>query len=226
MLHLFETWLDAHGRPGATTARACFVEAWNEYRVRFEAWKSRDREELMENTIAYYVQLSTLRQTMIADQNGDRSVGDQLQRQLDQIKHRLRKLGGSAALERLQHALEHVSASTSTGRRHQEAKVKPRTPVLEEEEEKVSKDQLSHFLGAYTSSARTNLQLAHELVLNPEFSLESYASKDTLQAQVKQTVQKAFLDQIQSEWASGQMTSCVLDVIKDLKQVRSFLPPP
>ncbi|KAG1406512.1 hypothetical protein G6F60_002882 [Rhizopus arrhizus] len=218
MLHLFETWLDTHGRPGATTARVCFVEAWNEYRVRFEAWKSRDREELMENTIAYYVQLSTLRQTMIADQNGDRSVGDQLQRQLDQIKHRLRKLGGSAALESLQRALEHVSASTSTGRRHQEANVKPRTPVLEEEKEKVGKDQLSQFLGTYTSSARTHLQLAHELVLNPEFSLEAYASKDTLESQVRQTVERAFFDQIKSEWESGQMTSCVLGVIKDLKQ--------
>ncbi|ORE22748.1 Tcp11-domain-containing protein [Rhizopus microsporus] len=222
MLHLFETWLNAHGRPGATAARLAFVEAWNDYNILFESWKSRDRDQLIENMIAYYVQLSTLRQTMIAHQNGDRSVGDQLQQQLDQIKHKLQKIGGTAALEGLQHALEHVTASTSSGRRKQQENVKPRTPDLEEQSNtsQVNKDQLNDILSGYAPSHLTNLQLAHELILEPDFGLEHYLPNDEndLEQRIKEIAERAFFDKIREEIEQGNITTCVPPLVQDIQK--------
>lgn len=224
MLHLFETWLNAHGRPGATAARLAFVEAWNDYNILFESWKSRDRDQLIENMIAYYVQLSTLRQTMIAHQNGDRSVGDQLQQQLDQIKHKLQKIGGTAALESLQHALEHVTASTSSGRRKQQENVKPRTPDLEEQSStsQVNKDQLNDILSGYAPSHLTNLQLAHELILEPDFGLEHYLPNDEneLEQRIKEIAERAFFDKIREEIEQGNITACVPPLVQDIQKVK------
>lgn len=223
MLHLFETWLSAHGHPGATAARLGFVEAWNEYMTLFELWKSKDRNQFVDNLIAYYVQLSTLRQNMIAD--NDPSVGDELQQQLDRVKLRLEQLGGSVALENLQRALEKSAASTSTGRRRQQEKVKPRVPEVEErdemtkEQDEINKEQMNRLLNQYSSSFFTNLQLAHELILDPQFSLENHVAESALERQVKEVAEKALFDQIVEEIERGEMAGCVPGLIHDIKQV-------
>ncbi|EIE89339.1 hypothetical protein RO3G_14050 [Rhizopus delemar RA 99-880] len=222
MLHLFETWLSAHGHPGATAARLGFVEVWNEYMTLFELWKSKDRNQFVDNLIAYYVQLSTLRQNMIAD--NDPSVGDELQQQLDRVKLRLEQLGGSVALESLQRALEKSAASTSTGRRRQQEKVKPRVPEVEErdemtkEQDEINKEQMNQLLNQYSSSFFTNLQLAHELILDPQFSLENHVAESALERQVKEVAEKALFDQIVEEIERGEMAGCVPGLIHDIKQ--------
>ncbi|GAA5805691.1 hypothetical protein HPULCUR_011214 [Helicostylum pulchrum] len=203
MLTLFETWLKAHGRPGATVARLSFVQAWDEYNLLFESWKSRDCNHLVENMIGYFVELSTLRQTMIAQDNDD-SVGDQLQSQLNEIKTKLQKLGGPEALALLQRALEMSAASTSTGRKKQQQKNTPRTPKLDNAYETeadanrrgASGEQLGQLLNGYApESGLTNEQLAHELIMDPEFKLQRQPTND-LERRVRMMAEKAFFDKI------------------------------
>lgn len=227
MLTLFESWLKAHGRPGATAARLAFVQAWNEYTVLFESWKSRDCTQLTYNMIGYYVELSTLRQTMIAQQN-DPSVGDQLQQQLDEIKIKLEKLGGSTALENLQRALELSSSSTSTGRKKQQQINTPRSPEFDTEFESqqnaknqhTNGDQLGHLLNGYApDSGLTNEQLAHELIMDPEFKLMRHEPTNDLEKRVRMMAEKAFFDKVAQDIEQGKPELSLPSLIVDVKTV-------
>ncbi|KAF1802793.1 T-complex protein 11-domain-containing protein, partial [Mucor lusitanicus] len=226
MLELFEIWLRAHGRPGATAARLAFVDAWNDYNLLFETWKSRDCDQLVRNMTNYYVELSTLRQTVIAQQNGDESVGEQLKQQLDQIKTKLQKLGGPDALDRLQRALEATASSTSTGRRRQQQKNTPRSPKMDDEYESqqnannsnANPQQLGQLLNGYVpSSGLTNEQLAHELIMDPEFKLKSYEPSNDLEKRVRMMAEKAFFDKIAEDIEQGTAQTSLPALIKDVK---------
>lgn len=228
MLNLFETWLSAHGRPGATAARLAFVQAWNEYTVLFDTWKSSDCDQLIKNMVTYYVELSTLRQTMIAQQN-DVSVGDQLQQQLDEIKTRISKLGGPNALSDLQKALESSASSTSTGRKKQAQNNKPRTPELDNEFEtqqdqrhsNVNGEQLGQLLNGYVpESGFTNDQLAHELIMDPEFKLKRHEPTNDLEKRVKMMAEKAFFDRVSQDIEQGTPELSLPSLIHDVKMVR------
>lgn len=224
MLQLFETWLKAHGRPGATAARLAFVHAWNEYTVLFEAWKSRDCNQLIHNMTAYYVELSTLRQTMMAQQNGDTtSVGDQLGQQLEQIKRKLEKLGGSEALAGLQRALELSSASTSTGRKRQQQNNTPRSPQVPDQQQEeayaANGEQLGQLLHGYApESGLTNEQLAHELIMDPEFKLTRQEGSD-LEKRVREMAEKAYFDKVAQGLEKGTPELSLPSLIADVKAV-------
>lgn len=228
MLQLFEIWLRAHGRPGATNARLAFVDAWNDYNLLFESWKSTDRDQLVRNMISYYVELSTLRQTVIAQQNGDESVGEQLMQQLEQVKTKLEKLGGSDAIEKLQRALEATASSTSTGRRKQQQKNTPRSPEMDDEYEtqqntsnnNANPEQLGQLLNGYApSSGLTNEQLAHELIMDPEFKLQRYEPSNDLEKRVRMMAEKAFFDKIAQDIEQGAAQASLSALIKDVKDV-------
>lgn len=224
MLSLFEIWLKAHGRPGATAARLGFVQAWDEYNVLFQSWKSRDCSQLVQNMIGYYVELSTLRQTMIAQDN-DPSVGDQLQSQLTEIKSKLEKLGGPESLAQLQRALESFSASTSTGRKKQQQTITPRTPELEIDLNQTQTkanggEQLGQLLNGYApESGLTNEQLAHELIMDPEFKLKKHVSNNDLERRVREMAEKAFFDQLAQDIEQGRPELSLPSLIMDVKNV-------
>ncbi|KAI9483684.1 MAG: T-complex protein 11-domain-containing protein [Benjaminiella poitrasii] len=227
MLQLFEIWLRAHGRPGATAARLAFVEGWNDYNLLFESWKSRDCEQLISNMIKYYVELSTLRQTVIAQQSGEEAVGEQLQQQLDEIKNKLQRLGGTNVFERLQRALEASSGSTSTGRRQQQQINTPRSPILDNDEDektqinpsRASPEQLGQLLSSYThpSSGLTNEQLAHELIMDPEFKFKRYMPINDLERRVKLMAEKAFFDKLAEDMEQGKSDDSIASLIKETK---------
>ena len=227
MLNLFETWLKAHGRPGASAARLAFVEAWNEYYVLFEAWKANDCDQLIQGTIVYYVELSTLRQTMIAQQQDDPSVGEQLQVQLDGIKKRLEKLGGTQALTQLQRALESSASSTSTGRKKQQQNNTPRTPqevdnTFEQENYAHQGQYMGQLLNGYLpESGLTNDQLAHELIMDPEFKLKRHQPTDDLEKRVKMMAEKAFFDKVAEDIEQGHPELSLTSLIMDVKTVSS-----
>ncbi|KAI8363832.1 T-complex protein 11-domain-containing protein [Choanephora cucurbitarum] len=223
MLQLFEIWLKAHGRPGATTARMAFVNAWNDYNLLFEAWKSRDCDQLMKNMIIYYVELSTLRQTVIAQSHGDEAVGEQLRQQLEQIKAKLQKLGGSEALNNLQRALESSASSTSTGRKKQQQNNTPRSSdemdMFEQRQQQEKSEQLGQLLSGFAqpTSGITNEFLAHELIMDPEFKLQRHGPTDELEKRVRLMAEKAFFDKLEQDIQQGKADMSLPSVIQDVK---------
>ncbi|KAI9270818.1 T-complex protein 11-domain-containing protein [Sporodiniella umbellata] len=208
MLYGFEGWYKIHRHPGATKAREIFMKSWEDYYGRFERWKSQDQAELVDNLIAYYVQLSTLRQTLLGEEQTE-----SLEVQLAEAKQRLECWGGSEALQKLQSALERSRASTSSGIRQQQEERQPRHPVADNAP--VKKDQVNTLLENHDSRL-TNLQLVHELVLEPQFDLKNYA--DPLEVQVKAIARKAFFDRLEQEIAEGKMALCLPDLIEEMKQ--------
>jgi hypothetical protein len=181
--------------------------------------------------INYYVELSTLRQSVIAQQqNGDATdVGDQLEQQLEQVKTRLQKVGGNDAIEALQRALEMASGSTSTGRRKRQQINTPRSPTLDNEYEAqqnatnntANPEQLGQLLNGYTqpSSGLTNEQLAHELIMDPEFKLERYSPTNDLERRVRLMTEKAFFDKVAEDIEQGKAELSLPSLINDVKMV-------
>ncbi|KAI8979998.1 T-complex protein 11-domain-containing protein [Pilobolus umbonatus] len=209
MLFVFENWLRAHGRPGATIARLRFVDAWEKYNILFEAWKARDREQLIQNMIAYYIELFTLQNTLKEE------MGDQLEEQLEQVKGKLEKLGGSDAMDQLQAALNQLQLNSNS----------PRSPQLDEEYEhqqenhvQLDPSQIAQLLTGYTppSTEITNEQLAHELIVNPEFKLQPYSTNE-LEKRVKAMAEKAFFDKLKEDIEGGRMEE-MIPLIADVKQ--------
>ncbi|KAI8387531.1 T-complex protein 11-domain-containing protein [Blakeslea trispora] len=223
MLQLFEAWLKAHGRPGATAARMAFVSAWDDYTMLFESWKSRDCDQLVKNMISYYVELSTLRQTIIAQNHGDETVGEQLKQQLEQIKVKLQKLGGNDALNSLQRALESSASSTSTGRKRQQQNSTPRSSddmdLFEQRQQQEKSEQLGRLLDGFaqSDSGLTNEFLAHELIMDPEFKLQHHESSNELEKRVRLMAEKAFFDKLEQDIRQGKADSSLPSVIQDVK---------
>lgn len=213
MLILFEVWLGAHGRPGATAARLAFVEAWNTYNSLFEAWKSSDCEQLVDNMIEYYNELSSLRQTVIEKNHGDESTGDQLKRQLNEVKAKIEKVGGPTALEKL--------------RRNIDSSSNQQEPPEEEQqnEPQLKTRKVNQLLNGYTnpSAGLTNEYLAHELILDPDFQLEKYTPQNSLEKQVRSVAEKAYFDKIAEDVEKGTADASLLSLIKDIKTVSTLV---
>ncbi|KAI7900027.1 T-complex protein 11-domain-containing protein [Cokeromyces recurvatus] len=230
MLHLFEIWLSTHGHPGATKARVRFVDAWNNYNILFETWKSKDCEQLTSHMIQYYLELSTLRQTVIAQNDGEQ-VGDQLHQQLDEIKHKLEKIGGTHALERLQRAMEASSSFKSMNQQQQESsnsssRSTPRSPTTfdgmeyhcELQEDTNPDEQLAELLGNHLQyDFFTNEQLAHELIVDPEFKFKRYEPTSDLERRVKMMAERAFFDKLVEEIEQGKSDKSIISFIKEIK---------
>ncbi|CAO3702230.1 unnamed protein product [Rhizopus stolonifer] len=199
LLLLFETWLCAHGRQKTTHARHEFVKAWCSYSAAFDHWKSRDLEKLIKDTIAYYVQLWRLQQTM-----ADQDHSSVLQEQLEQIKIKLERLGGARALEDLASALERASALAKERKKKQEKKQEQKT---RKPDTLISHDEMDRILSRFTNSSLDRLKVAHELILNPEFTLETMSS--ALETQIKEVVERAYFDHLEGDFYR---------VLKDLKE--------
>lgn len=211
MLVVFEKWLGAHGRPGATAARLAFVDAWNTYYTLFESWKSKDCEQLVDNLIAYYIELSALHQTVMEKSHKDESVDEQLKTQLNEVKSKIEKLGGSLALEKLQTA--------PNAHRQQENKPRTPSPPPTENESPVDKNDINQLLNGYGNSELTNQQLAHELILDPDFKLEKYTPQNNLEKQIRSIAERAFFDKLAEDIEQGTSNAPLLSIIKDIKTV-------
>ncbi|KAI8880778.1 Tcp11-domain-containing protein [Backusella circina FSU 941] len=223
MLFLFETWLSAHGRPGATAARLRFVDAWNDYFILFEAWKSRDRDQLVNSMIAYYLELLSLKSTTKKGQESNEDVDNQLFEQLAQVELKIKELGGAAAIASLKRAIDlaqqlEVAASRSTERRKQST---PRSSDIQQQQSKKEEKesytkQLRQALSDYAPSSVLNEQIAHELIMDPSFKLTRPSSK--LEVQVRETMEKAYFDKIAEDVEQGIVKESLLPLLGDIRE--------
>ncbi|KAI8991876.1 T-complex protein 11-domain-containing protein [Mycotypha africana] len=231
MLRLFEVWLKAHGHPGATAARLAFVNAYNEYISVFDLWKSKDYSEFVQIMIKDYVQESTLRQTMLASEEQMATI-ETLDENLKTRKKQIERFAGKEGLEQLQRALEAALSSTSTGRKKQKELNTPRSPDFEQEyftnqqqqeyHHATGREYMSLLLDQYISSAENvvrdglaNAQLAHELIMDPDFKIEKLTS--AFENKVKTIAQKAFFDKMAEDIQNGQAHAVIPPLFSDIK---------
>ncbi|KAI9281056.1 T-complex protein 11-domain-containing protein, partial [Sporodiniella umbellata] len=199
LLGMFDAWLCTHGRLGAGHARYEFSKSWAQYTTLFDRWKVKDREALLENTTAYYLQLFRLRQTILQH---DPAAAEQLQKQLNHIRRQLEKLGGPRALDSIQDKGE-SSAS--------EKKDAP----AEKRQDTGRHGSVYQVLDVYADSPLDHLKLAHELVLHQDFDYKTYRTSSALERQIQKVAQRAYFDHVQQQILEHGIS---LSLIEELKQ--------
>ncbi|KAI8876855.1 Tcp11-domain-containing protein [Backusella circina FSU 941] len=212
MLYLFEKWLNV----GGASARLNFVNSWDHYYALFESWKSKDCERLVGNMIAYYIELAALRRTLIKQHDDDEEVGDQLFNQLEEVKRGIKKIGGPSAL----HTLERTAAKqfdlNSSASNEKRKWSTPRSPDLNQEEKAVP-DEMSRLVGDFNNKNMTNDQLAHELIINPDFKLTLPSPANELEKRVRLVAERAFYDKVMEDMKQGN-PEALLSVFNDIQQ--------
>lgn len=229
-LRQFEHVLESHPEalPGSA-ARSHFEESWNAYYALFEAWKAKDMKQLVANMSSYCIELIRLKETLGQD---DVTVRQQLDEQIQQTKDRIRHVGGPSALEQLAESENTITSSSSkpassTEQQQQPLSVPPSpTPRPERLEDKnqqqqqppMADDELKHMLSGYTHEGGiTNHQLAHEIIIDPEFKLQKQSS--ALEDHIRKIATRAFFDRVAEDIKEGHSEESLPMLMDDVKQV-------
>ena len=227
-LRQFELVLESHPEvtPGSTT-RSHFEESWNAYYALFEAWKTKDMKQLVANMSSYCIELIRLKETLGQD---DDTVRQQLDEQIQQTKDRIRHVGGPSALEQLvesEHTITSSSSSKPTSSTDQQQPLSvppsptPRPERLEskhQEQQPMADDELKQMLSGYTHEGGiTNHQLAHEIIIDPEFKLQKQSS--ALEDHIRQIATRAFFDRVAQDINEGHSEESLPMLMDDVKQV-------
>lgn len=193
---------------------------WQGYGRLFQAWKKNDRAQLLEASTAHYNGLMDLKHTIeekTPDGPDRREACDALEEQLRQVQAKIERLGGPIVhVTKEQPAVNtiptppssHNGSDDENGHRQQQG------------EDQEQKQRALHMLQGMVSQKGgvSNEQLAHEIILDPEFKLERAKG---IERQVTATARRAFFDKLDED-----LTHCVptahdtlLEVVADVRQV-------
>lgn len=227
-LRQFELVLESNpeATPGSA-ARSHFEESWNAYYALFEAWKAKDMKQLVANMSSYCIELIRLKETLGQD---DITVRQQLDDQIQQTKDRIRHVGGPSALEQLAETENAITSSTEQQQQQQPISVPPSpTPRPErldsqqeqqqqQQQQPMADDELKQMLSGYTHEGGiSNHQLAHEIIIDPEFKLQKQSS--ALEDHIRKIATRAFFDRVAEDIKNGHSEESLPMLMDDVKQV-------
>jgi hypothetical protein len=170
--------------------------------------------------IAYYIELAALRRTLIKQHDDDEKVGDQLFNQLEEVKRGINKIGGPNALDTLERTAAKQFDLNSSASKEKRKWSTPRSPDLNQEDQVVP-DEMSKLVGGFNNKNMTNDQLAHELIINPDFKLTLPPPASELEERVRLIAEKAFYDKVIEDMEHGNPDP-LLSVFHDIQQVFFF----
>jgi hypothetical protein len=241
LLHSFQEWLEAAHTDKFDSKWYAFEDCWNSYYALFEAWKSKDVEKLVDNLITHYIELERLWDTLGKDADNASEIRSQLDEQQLQISQKLLKVGGPQAQQKLDTAKSTIElAREEAHKRSQRERADsvlsvPSSPTpraekahhtsISSSESSTShtsshSDDLARILGSFSPAVGiTNEQLAHEVVMNPDFKLEKNG-KSELVDQVRDIATKAFFDSMREDFANKNYQRWIPGLVGDMKQVR------
>ncbi|KAG2182713.1 hypothetical protein INT44_005693 [Umbelopsis vinacea] len=237
LLHAFQEWLEAAHTNKFDSKWYAFEDCWNSYYALFEAWKSKDVEKLVDNLITHYIELERLWDTLGKDADNASEIRSQLDEQQLQISQKLLKVGGPQAQQKLDTAKKTIElAREEAQKRSQRERADsvlsvPSSPTPRAEkvhqattsESSTSRtsshsDDLARILGSFSPAVGiTNEQLAHEVVMNPDFKLEKNG-KSELVDQVRDIATKAFFDSMREDFANKNYQRWIPGLVGDMKQ--------
>ncbi|KAI8364648.1 T-complex protein 11-domain-containing protein [Radiomyces spectabilis] len=213
-LENFESWLQLHDDSAGLTAKRSFQDSWRNFYQQFEAWRTKDHDALVNNVFDYCIELLQLK-TLLAE-NDDPSPMMQVEQQLSEVKSRLRQIGGQSALDRLAVAEQNLDQGSVS---EDGPSSTPRSP--DKIDKTVNPEEFTKLLSSYApymSSAITNEQLVHELILDPEFKLQKYRPRSDLEDRVKTMATKAFFDKIAEEYDRGDWQTSIAPLLQDVRE--------
>ncbi|KAK4537347.1 hypothetical protein CDCA_CDCA12G3372 [Cyanidium caldarium] len=191
---------------------SCLQRAWQQWRTTFASWKARDQERLVAGMIEDAVATEQLLVSMLPAGRVDASAvaaaeavaaewTPEIDRQLDRIRRAVRRVGGAAAVARMQQACGAVHQSVSE--------------TIDESAENAALD-------AWTSDA--DVVLAHEMMVDVSGLLArrrrdapSAASSGDLWQHVASLMKQCYFERIQEALEREQYDPVVLEAMRDVK---------
>ncbi|KAI9264046.1 T-complex protein 11-domain-containing protein [Phascolomyces articulosus] len=232
VLQLFEEIVHSQGGQPNSATKLAFEQCWNGYYALFQSWKSNDMTQLVANMSAYCIELMRLKKTL-GKQGEEDGINDQLNQQILQVKDRIRGIGGAPALEQLNESEAALSQSSEVAATTRIASPGPSsvppspTPRPErssthEEPPSISTEQLNRLLGGYAPvSGITNQQLAHEIIIDPNFKLQRPTVDEkpkTLEQHVQKIATQAFFDAVEDDISNGRSENSLPGLMGDIRQ--------
>ncbi|KAI7851859.1 T-complex protein 11-domain-containing protein [Circinella umbellata] len=232
VLQHFEEIVHSQENQPSLTTKLAFEQCWNGYYALFESWKSNDMTQLVANMSAYCMELMRLKETL-GKQGDDDGVNEQLDQQIVQVKERIHAVGGASALEHLAEAEQalHQSYQQQDAARTSlpgpssvppSPTPRPERSTVQEEPPSISAEQLNRLLGGYAPvSGITNQQLAHEIILDPDFKLQRASTDEdpkTLEQQVRKIATQAFFDAVEEDIKNGCPEKSLPPLMDDVRQ--------
>ncbi|KAI8327862.1 T-complex protein 11-domain-containing protein [Chlamydoabsidia padenii] len=232
LLQKFETWLD---HPQRWQKRMAFVDSWCTFHSLFDQWKSKDCDQLISSMIGYYLELMSVQHvihpnTTTNDDDDDdgesQEVSDLLSRQMEQLKVRIGKLGGDYALQSLENQMVSVSHQLQQSKGKEKKKQQQQQQSSEQvQTDAPSMDEMNRLMNDLPNTPLlTNDQLAHELILNPDFQLQadhhqrSSTNDNNLEIRVRSMATRAYFDRVNEDIQQGQYQTTLLPLLEDIRK--------
>ncbi|ORX93301.1 Tcp11-domain-containing protein [Basidiobolus meristosporus CBS 931.73] len=241
MIQSFETWLRKYFNPDGNLFLETFIENLKAFYDIFEVWKQKDNEKIIASMMSHYLEMDRLWITVKDHPAAAAQYEPQLSNNRKELEHQIFKVGGREALTRL--FQERQKAREEQGAEEPSPIDDPRNPTSESaastfvelnDDGSESSDiesetnfkrvqlaridrQISNILIGFTSEEiLTNEQLAHELLLDPEFEL-TIAKGTELEERVREMATKAFFDTAREEFSQGRYTVWLPQLLVDVK---------
>ncbi|KAI8089130.1 T-complex protein 11-domain-containing protein [Halteromyces radiatus] len=201
LLSNFETWVE---QPSKRVTKLALAEAWYHYSNLFEQWKCKDRDQLLTSMMAYYLELMSVQRTLQQDNEDGRDIDDLLSQQMRQLKLKIKRLGGKQALASLKDQM--LTPQPEEGIQEQEG-----------QQQTMDLDELYHLTKDLPQLPHlTNAQLAHELILDPDFQLQQHSSSP-LEDRVRTMARRAYFDSLLIDLDHQQYQSTLL-LLHDIRK--------
>lgn len=257
-----------------------FLSAWDTYYKNFNTWKSKDSEKLASNLITHYMELEKLWNTVKNQANAETEWRMNIVEQQEEIRRKIRNLGGDEAIAKLERVLrrlkaklpvnggENVDVSDSvTGTVNdqtddqiivhieQDSGSPPRQSFVpqtlatdasveltnsniqstisstnissshDQSTTNVNLHRIIQSLGGSHVNSSSNEQLAHEIIIDPNFELKPPKLSD-LEDRVRAMATKAFFDSVRTDFKQGRYERWIPELLSDIKQRLLDLVPP
>lgn len=227
-LELFETWMSS---ARASVARK-FMDTFISYYNAFEAWKTRDTFKVVDDLVGQFMELEGLWLSVMNQVDADGEWAPAIQEQQNEISKRLASFGPSA-LSRLEaqrtitrdqviqsNAPVDIFSQAMTSNEMYRVKVN-NVPIEVKQDVDSSVEPEAELDSAEFGAFLSNEMLAHELVMDPNYSLKP-AAKSPLETQVSEIAKKAFTDALREDINNGNYANYVFGMVVQIREVYIF----
>jgi hypothetical protein len=213
----------------ATLAKS-FFNSFMEFFEAFEAWKNKDTEKIVDELIFHFMELDKLWVSVYQNENAFDEWAPAIQSQQKMHLTRIKRFGDYSIdkLLKIRHEFQSQVIKETGLKINSEAPNTASADVLyvappsiavdtvmevDNVAEKPNDDDLTQF-----GHILSNEQLAHELVMDPNFSLKP-AERSPFEEEVAKIAKKAFAESLEEEISRGEYTRQCLGVLLDIKKV-------
>ena len=240
-------WISSSSSSVIASLAKSFMTSFKEYYAAFEAWKSKDTFKIIDELISYFMELDAVWIKVIPDDGAMEEWAEPIQQQQSAHLKRIEKFGEHAVLRLIgvrkeyiksvldqDEGLEIVKSEVDTVTASQLYIVKKsgqdtvmnssstESLVKEPNEKPNEQIHLQQKVNEF-GSILSNEMIAHELLLDPSFSLKPVV-KSELEERVSLMAKKAFIESVSKEIREKEYSKTVFSLLMEIQSVRHSFP--